>query len=77
MSLKEVRQRYPKLFLAGGIDMSQLLSNGTPEEVKEVCRQSIRDASPGYFMGSTTEADNSCQARNLVAMWEVAMEGLG
>lgn len=76
MSLKEVRQRYPKLFLAGGIDMSQLLSNGSPEEVKEVCRQAIHDACPGYFMGSTTEADNSCQARNLVAMWEVAMEGM-
>jgi hypothetical protein len=53
MSLKEVRQRYPRLFLAGGIDMSQLLSNGTPEEVKEVCRQAIQNASPGYFMGST------------------------
>ena len=76
MSLKEVRQRYPKLFLAGGIDMSQLLSNGEPEEVREVCRQAIRDAYPGYFMGSTTEADNSCKPENLVAMYEVAMEGI-
>ena len=76
MSLKEVRRRYPKLFLAGGIDMSQLLSNGTPEEVREVCRQSIQDAYPGFFMGSTTEADNSCNAENLVAMYEVAMEGV-
>jgi hypothetical protein len=73
MSLKEVRRRYPTLFLAGGIDMSQLLSNGTPEEVREVCRQAVRDASPGYLMGSTTEADNSCKAENLIAMWEVAM----
>lgn len=72
MNLKEVRQRYPQLFLAGGIDMSQLLSNGTPEEVTAVCRQAIRDASPGYFMGSTTEADNSCQAANLAAMYAVA-----
>ena len=76
MSLKEVRQRYPKLFLAGGIDMSQLLSNGTVEEVRQVCRQAIRDTYPGYFMGSTTEADNSCKAENLVAMYEVAMEGV-
>ena len=75
MSLKEVRERYPRLFLAGGIDMSQLLSNGTPAEVREVCRQAIRDAAPGFLMGSTTEADNSCQARNLLAMYEVAMEG--
>ena len=76
MSLKEVRQNYPRLFLAGGVDMSQLLSYGTSEEVKEVCRLAIREAYPGYFMGSTTEADNSCKAENLVAMYEIAMEGL-
>ena len=76
MSLKAVRDRYPHLFLAGGIDMSQLLSNGTPEEVTEVCRQAIRDAYPGYFIGSTTEADNSCKTENLIAMYNVAMEGL-
>jgi len=76
MSLKEVRQKYPQLFLAGGIDMSQLLSNGTPEEVREVCRQAIRDAYPGFLMGSTTEADNSCRAENLIAMYEVAREGV-
>jgi uroporphyrinogen decarboxylase len=76
MNLKEVRQKYPQLFLAGGIDMSQLLSNGTPEQVKEVCRQAIRDVYPGFFMGSTTEADNSCKPENLAAMYEVAMEGI-
>jgi hypothetical protein len=76
MSLKEVRQKYPKLFLAGGIDMSQLLSRGTPEQVREVCRQAVRDACPGYLMGSTTEADNSCKLENLLAMYDVAMEGL-
>ena len=76
MSLKECREKYPTLFLAGGIDMSQLLSNGTPDEVREVCRQAIRDAYPGLLMGSTTESDNSCKAENLVAMYEVAMEGI-
>ncbi len=76
MNLKDVRTKYPKLFLAGGIDMSQLLSNGTPDEVKVVCRQAIHDAYPGFFMGSTTEADNSCKTENLIAMYEVAMEGI-
>jgi hypothetical protein len=76
MSLRELRENCGnKLFLAGGIDMSQLLSNGTPDEVREVCRQAIRDAYPGYFMGSTTEADNSCKLENLLAMREVALEG--
>ena len=77
MSLREVRGKYGnRLFLAGGIDMSQLLSNGTPDEVRQVCREAIRDAYPGYFMGSTTEADNSCRLENLLAMYEVAMEGI-
>jgi uroporphyrinogen decarboxylase len=76
MSLKDVRDRYPRLFLAGGIDMSQLLSNGTPEEVRQVCRQAIRDAYPGYLMGSTTESDNSCKLENLLAMFEVSREAL-
>ena len=75
MELKEIREKYGhRLFLAGGIDMSQLLSNGSPDEVREVCRQAIRDAYPGYFMGSTTEADNSCRLENLQAMFEVARD---
>jgi hypothetical protein len=77
MSLRETREKLgPRIYLAGGIDMSQLMSNGTPEEVREVCRQAIRDAYPGYFMGSTTEADNSCRLENLVAMHAVAHEGV-
>ncbi|NQU41850.1 hypothetical protein HQ520_01095 [bacterium] len=77
MSVKETREKCgPGIFLAGGIDMSQLLSNGTPDEVREVCRQAIRDAAPGYFMGSTTESDNSCKLENLIAMHEVALEGI-
>ena len=75
MDLKEVKDRYgDRIFLAGGIDMSQLMSNGTPEEVREVSRQAIRDAYPGYFIGSTTEADNSCRLENIVAMVETAWE---
>lgn len=77
MSLKELRDKYGnRLSLAGGIDMSQLLSNGTPDEVRDTCRQAVRDVYPGYFMGSTTESDNSCKLENLIAMYEVAMEGI-
>lgn len=76
MDLKVVREKYgQKLFLAGGIDMSQLMANGTPEEVRAVCEQAIADASPGYLMGSTTESDNSCRLENLMAMYDVAMAG--
>ncbi|NLG26809.1 MAG: hypothetical protein GX557_02790 [Chloroflexi bacterium] len=76
MDLKSVRERCPMLFLAGGIDMSQLLSNGSPEEVRQVCRQAVRDAYPGFLMGSTTESDNSCKLENLLAMYDISREAL-
>jgi len=77
MNLKEIRERYGrKFFLAGGIDMSQLLSLGTPEQVRETCRQAINDAYPGFFMGSTTELDNSSRLENILAMYHTATEGV-
>lgn len=77
MNLREIKEKYGrKIFLTGAIDMSQLLSLGEPEEVRAVCRQAIRDAYPGYFIGSTTESDNSCKLENLLAMLEVVEEGV-
>ena len=73
MQVKEVREAYPQLFLTGGIDVSQLLSNGTPEEVRTVCRQAIADTnSRGYFMGSTTELHWDVRLENAQAMFETA-----
>jgi uroporphyrinogen decarboxylase len=73
MSVKEVRQRYPHLFLAGGIDVSQLLVNGSPAEVRAVCQQAITDtAGHGYFLGSTTELGQGVRLENVIAMFETA-----
>ena len=73
MDVGEVYRLYgDKIFLTGGIDMSQLLSNGTPDQVREVCQNTIKEASSGYFMGSTTEIDNSSRLENVLAMMEVS-----
>jgi len=73
MDLGEICRLYgDKIFLTGGIDMSQLLSNGTPDQVREVCCKAIADAPTGYFMGSTTEIDNSSRLENVLAMIEVS-----
>jgi len=73
MTVKEVRQKYPHLFLTGGIDVSQLLSFGTVEEVREVCRQTIQDAGGlGYFIGSSTELHWGVKPENAIAMFETA-----
>jgi len=74
MDLGEVKRLYgDRIFIAGGIDISQLMANGTPEQVRRVCRDAIRIASPGYFIGSTTELDNGSRLENILAMWEVAL----
>jgi hypothetical protein len=75
MTVKEVRQRYPHLFLAGGIDVSQLLVNGSPEEVRTACLQAITDTDAvGYFMGTSTELNQGVRLENAIAMFETAWE---
>jgi hypothetical protein len=71
MTVKAVRERYPRLFLTGGVDVSQLLAYGTPEEVREACRRNIRDAGGrGYLMGSSTELHWDVRLDNAIAMFE-------
>jgi hypothetical protein len=71
MSISEVRKRQPRLFMAGGIDVSQLLPLGTPEEVRARCIEAIQEADgKGYFLGSTTEIFPGIPAENAVAMLE-------
>jgi len=73
MDLREVKEKYgDKLFLTGGIDISQLMAVGSPDEVREQCREAIAVASPGYFIGSTTELDNGSKLENILAMIETA-----
>jgi len=73
MHPKALREAYPKLALTGGIDVSQLLTFGTPEEVRETCRAAIRDTGGrGYLMGSTTELHWDVKLENAVAMFETA-----
>ncbi len=73
MTVRAVRERYPRLFLTGGVDVSQLLTNGTPEEVRAVCAQNIRDAGGrGYLIGSSTELHWDVRLENAIAMFETA-----
>jgi len=75
MSLKEVKRLYgDKIFLAGGIDVSELMPYGTKKEVERGVIQAIKDAGygSGYFLGSTTELDNGVPAENIITMIETA-----
>ncbi len=68
MNLKELRQRYSKLVLVGGIDCSSLLPYGSPSEIKEVVQQAIKDTKYGYFIGSSSEIHNEIPLENVIAM---------
>jgi uroporphyrinogen decarboxylase len=74
MSVKEVKDLYgDRLFIAGGIDVSQLLPLGKLEEVRAACEQAIRDTGGiGFLMGSTTELHNAVPLENFRALVEIA-----
>lgn len=73
MSVSGLYKKYHKrIFLTGGIDMSQLLSKGSYDEVYEECKAAIKNAPCGYFIGSTTELDNSAKTDNILAMLRAA-----
>jgi hypothetical protein len=75
MTVKAVRQRYPHLVLTGGIDVSQLLVYGTPDEVRATCKQAIADAGGrGYLIGSSTELHWDVKPENAIAMFEAAWQ---
>ena len=65
-----------RVFLAGGIDMSQLLSRGTPEEVGEAGKETIAKASPGggHILASSNSIHPAVEPRNYRAMVQAARE---
>lgn len=74
MTVRTVRERYPKLFLTGGIDVSQLLTYGTPQDIRATCRQAIADTrGRGYFLGSSTELHWDVPLENARAMYETVL----
>jgi hypothetical protein len=74
MDLRELRRRYPKLILIGGIDCSQLLPFATPAEVASTVSSAIQAAGPGYMVGSSTELHDVIPLANVRAMIDTARE---
>ena len=73
MDVADVRARFPRLAIAGGIDVSQLLTLGNPDQVRAECRRAI-DATGGrgFLLGSTTELLPMVKVENVLAMLETA-----
>lgn len=68
MDIAEIHRRAPHLILAGGIDMSQLLPYGTPEQIESAVRDAHRAAGGKIMIGSTSEFQDGIPLENYLAM---------
>jgi len=68
MNVAEIRKKHKNLVFAGGIDVSQLLPLGTPQEVAAETRKLLEVAGPGVLVGSSTELHNDVPLDNFKAM---------
>ena len=77
MDIYEVRRRYPRLVLVGGVDVSRLMPFGSPDEVRRETRRIIAEtgAEGRLLIGSTTEIGDDIPLANYLAFHEVATTG--
>lgn len=71
MDLKTVKERYGKrLCLWGNVDLTYILTRGTPEEVEEDVKRCIREAGDkgGFILGSSNCLPLYCKRENIWAM---------
>ena len=74
--LGQVKKQHSELVLIGNIDISQLLPNGTRQEVIAATKVAIDNAARGggYILATCSEIHNSCKLENIIAMVETAWE---
>ena len=74
MDVAEIHRRHQHLFMAGGIDVSQLLPFGSPMEVKDAVKRALDAAEGRIMIGSTTELHNDVPLENFLAMRQAVLE---
>ena len=74
MDIGDIHRRHPQLFMAGGIDVSQLLPFGTPAEIRYAVRKAVEDAEGRIMIGSSTELHDRVPLRNFLAMRDAVLE---
>jgi len=74
MDIADIHRRHPHLFMAGGIDVSQLLPFGSPGEVRDVVKRALDAAEGRIMVGSSTELNNDVPLENYLALRDVVLE---
>ncbi|MCL5985665.1 MAG: hypothetical protein M1371_03765 [Actinobacteria bacterium] len=72
MNLIDLRHRYPKLLLFGGVDVSELLPFGTPEQIENEVRKIIKEIGKysGLFLGTSTEMHEGVPLENVRTFYD-------
>lgn len=73
MDVGEVHRRHPHLFLAGAIDVSQLLPLGRPGEVRDAVVRAIEDGGGRLMVGSSTELNDAVPLENYLALRDAVL----
>ena len=76
MDVADIHRRHPHLFMAGGIDVSQLLPFGSPRAVQDAVRRAIDGAEGRIMIGSSTELNNDVPLANFLALREAVFESV-
>ena len=73
MDIGAIHRAHPRLFMTGGIDVSQLLPLGTPQQVHDAVRKAIDDAEGQIMIGSSTELNEAVPLANYLALREAVL----
>ena len=80
MDIVELKQRWPDMVWAGGIDGVDLMEKGTPEQVGSVVRRHIAETNAlndgGMLLANSSEINPTIRLENFIAMVETAGETL-
>ncbi len=76
MDLAELKQKFPRLTLWGGISCGRVLTFESPEAIREKTRQVMEACKPGggFIFGSSNAIHEGIPTRNFAAMLEAARE---
>lgn len=74
MNLADLHKRYPKLVFCGGIDVVNILNNGSTQRIKDTVVKSIEDTEGQILVGSSTEITDDIPLKNFLAMREAAID---
>lgn len=70
MNVTELREKASELVFIGGVDCSQILPRGTPQDVAQETRRVLAASGPRIIIGSSSEVHNEVPLANYLTMLE-------